>query len=50
MGLTLVANQFNMMNEIISIKKHQREMYATFEEIKKSIHQKWQMNDELKVI
>ena len=50
MGLTVVANQYNILNEIVSIKKHQTETHAAFEEVKKFVHQKWQMNDELKVI
>ena len=50
MGLTIVANQFNIMNKITSLKKHQTKTNATLEEVKKFVHQKWQLNEELKVM
>ena len=50
MGLTIVANQFNIMNEIASLKKHQTKTNTTLEEVKKFVHQKWQLNEELKVM
>ena len=44
-----MANQYQLLNEIASIKAQQTEAAATLDDVKKFVNQRWQMNDELKV-